>query len=74
MIAAMSTASGLGDRVASALSAVGITPDRVEAWIGRPCGCEERREKLNQLGRWASRVLLGRTENAAEYLDEITER
>lgn len=45
---------GLGDRVESALAFIGITKDRVEAWIGEPCNCDERREKLNALGEWAA--------------------
>lgn len=45
---------GLGDAVEAALSAVGVDAAEVEAWLGRPCGCEERREKLNDLGRWAA--------------------
>ena len=42
---------GLGDMVASALSAVGITKERVSAAIGRPCGCAERQQALNDIGR-----------------------
>ncbi len=49
-------APGLGDLVKSALSLVGITEERVTAWLGK-CGCAERREKLNRLGAWAQRVL-----------------
>jgi hypothetical protein len=37
----------LGDFVAYILSAVGITPSRVEAAIGRPCGCKKRQQALN---------------------------
>jgi hypothetical protein len=37
--------------VAAGLSAVGITPERVSAVIGGPCGCEERIEALNEWGR-----------------------
>lgn len=62
---------GLGDRVEQALSLVGITEERVSKWLGRPCGCNKRKRKLNQLGAWASRVLLGKTDRAEEYLDEI---
>jgi hypothetical protein len=42
---------GLGDMVAAGLSAVGITPERVSAVIGGPCGCEQRKEALNDWGR-----------------------
>jgi hypothetical protein len=42
---------GLGDYVHAALSAVGITPERVSAAMGvNDCGCDERREWLNQVG------------------------
>ena len=43
--------SGLGDMVASALSAVGITKERVSKAIGKPCGCKKRQARLNELGR-----------------------
>jgi len=42
---------GLGDMVAGALAAVGITKERVSAAIGRPCKCGERQETLNAIGR-----------------------
>lgn len=44
----------LGDRVESLLTTFGITKDRVEEWVGGPCGCEERKQKLNTLGEWAA--------------------
>jgi hypothetical protein len=53
-------AGGLGDTVESALKAVGITKERVERWLGAPCGCAERREKLNRIGSWAMRMLTGK--------------
>lgn len=44
---------GLGDHVANALDAIGITKDRVEALVGRPCGCPERQAALNAIGaKW----------------------
>ncbi len=64
---------GLGDMVESALSAIGVTKDRVSRWLGMPCNCERRKEKLNALGRWAKRVLTGRKEDAAKYLDQLTD-
>jgi len=42
---------GLGDIVASGLSAIGITKERVSAAIGKPCGCAKRQAALNELGR-----------------------
>ena len=41
---------GLGDYVAAGLSAVGITPERVSAALGRPCGCKARQAALNDWG------------------------
>lgn len=38
---------GLGDMVEAALSAVGITKERVEAVVGGPCGCSQRRTAMN---------------------------
>lgn len=43
---------GLGDMLAAALSAVGITPERVSSALGvDDCGCEARRQWLNEAGR-----------------------
>ena len=42
----------LGDAISSALSAVGITEERVSKWLGKPCGCGARKEKINNLHRW----------------------
>lgn len=61
----------LGDRVAAALNTIGITSARVETWLGGPCGCDERRRKLNSLHAWTKRVLSGRMERANDYLDDI---
>jgi hypothetical protein len=63
--------SQLGDRIEKALALAGITEEKVTIWIGRPCGCKERKEKLNQLGNWAQRVVKGKIENAEKYLNKI---
>jgi hypothetical protein len=52
-------AKGLGTVIKYALTAVGITEERVSRWLGAPCNCSEREEKLNQLGRWAADVARG---------------
>lgn len=52
--------SGLGDYVASALDAVGITKQRFEAVVGGPCGCQERQESLNEWG--AKHLGIGRVD------------
>lgn len=47
---ALPPSPGLGDMVKGALSAIGITEERVSKAIGRPCGCGKRAEALNKLG------------------------
>ena len=46
---------GLGDMVATGLSAVGITKERVQAVANavgvKDCGCSGRQQRLNELGR-----------------------
>ena len=64
------TPRGLGDLVEAALRQVGITKDRVERWLGRPCGCAERQQKLNALGDWARRAM-GKTDRVADELEEM---
>jgi hypothetical protein len=65
--------AGLGDAVESALTKIGVTKERVERWLGRPCGCAERKAKLNALGAFARRVLSGKIEKSQEYLESLTE-
>lgn len=43
------TSRGLGDTVAKAAAAVGVTPERVEAMTGKPCGCPESKAFWNRL-------------------------
>lgn len=62
---------GLGDRISQALTTVGVTEERVSSWLRQPCGCRERRQRLNQLGSWAARILQGSLDKAEEYLDNI---
>lgn len=63
----------LGDRIANALKSVGITPERVESWLGFPCGCNERKEKLNNLHRWVERIWTGKANDAPEEMKEHME-
>jgi hypothetical protein len=60
-----------GDRLAKALDSIGLSSQEIERWLGRPCGCAERQEKLNQLGRWVTRVLAGKTDRAKEWMTDI---
>ncbi len=62
---------GLGTHIAAALSSVGVTPERVEGWLGEPCNCRERQEKLDQLSRWACRVARGKVDGAFGFLRSI---
>ena len=41
------SAPGLGDLLASALAAIGITKERVAQISGGPCGCSERQGYIN---------------------------
>ena len=61
----------LGDQVHDALQIVGVTPERVEDWLGRPCNCEEYRDKLNRISVWARRIIKGKLESATKYLEQI---
>ena len=49
-------APGLGDHIANGLEYLGMTKERAGAftqkWLGVPCGCPERQERLNKLGRY----------------------
>lgn len=58
----------LGDLIESALNEIGVTKEAVEAWVGAPCGCEERKEKLNQISYWAKRVISGKIDRAREFV------
>jgi len=62
---------GLGDLIETALSSVGVTKSLVEGWLGKPCGCDERKQKLNALSFWAQRVISGKIEWSRKYLHGI---
>jgi hypothetical protein len=38
---------GLGDFLSDVLKRIGITPRRVEAVLGKPCGCNRRKAAMN---------------------------
>ena len=61
-------AEGLGDTVENILEVTGIA--KVAKWVlGEDCGCEERKQKLNDLWRYTKPECL--TEDEYEYLDEF---
>lgn len=57
--------------VREALKRAGVTQERVEAWVGAPCGCEERVTKLNIINSWVLSVLGGKVEGAAQLMEGI---
>jgi len=61
----------LGNQIEKALSLTGVTPERVSRWLGVPCHCKERQEKLNALDTWVRRVLSGRIEQSKVWLNKI---
>lgn len=61
----------LGDELKKALTAIGVTEERVARWLGPHCGCKERQEKLNRLGAWAWRVLNRSSDKDRQYFEEI---
>lgn len=63
-----------GNLLGQALSLIGVTKDVVETWVGGPCGCEERRKKLNDLDAWARDAIGGTVEKAKESLWKLIGR
>ena len=63
----------IGDQLERALKVIGVDSEKVSKWIGKPCGCEERRVKLNQIDAWARRVMRGLVDDAEVYLNRILE-
>jgi len=64
-------AEGLGDTVENILEVTGIA--KVAKWVlGEDCGCEERKQKLNDLWRYKKPECL--TEDEYKYLDTFFNR
>lgn len=51
--------TGWGDRLATALTSIGITKERYSQWLGKECNCTERQMKLNQIGQWVESFFKG---------------
>lgn len=62
---------GLGDAIEKALKLLYLSPEKVSRWLGAPCNCEARKQKLNALGYWAVRVISGKVDKHSEHLDDI---
>ena len=60
----------LGDHVKNALEKVGISEEKVTKWLGRPCGCAKRRQKLNNLHLWIRQILGNEREQGEKQLNE----
>jgi len=64
-------AEGLGDTVENILEVTGVA--KVAKWIlGEDCGCEERKQKLNELWRYKKPECL--TEDEYNFLDPSEQR
>lgn len=63
----------LGDAISKALNAIGFPQERASKWLGKPCHCEERRQKLNQLHAWAIQTLNGKLKKAQSFLEDLIE-
>lgn len=61
----------LGDEVEALLKRIGVDKEMVENWLGRPCGCDERKQKLNEFSRWVKRGVKGSLEKTKRYLLNI---
>lgn len=64
----------LGDAVEAALSKIGITKELVSEWMGRPCSCPEKKEKLNNLHRWAENAAKETADKARALLGKLIGR
>lgn len=58
----------LGDHIEAMLTKMGITKEKVSEWIGHPCNCEERQERINALDKWARESAKGAYKNAKRRL------
>ena len=66
----------LGDMVKKGLDMIGVSQQRVETWLGRPCnGCAERQRRLNRLGWWLEQIVKhGRVTEAKERFEGMLEQ
>ncbi len=64
----------LGDGAREALAAIGVTEARVSRWLGRPCHCGDRAERLNQLDRALRRGLRAGWAEARRYVEALLSR
>ena len=63
----------LGDHVEQMLEKFGISQERVTRWLGRPCNCEERKQKLNQLSITVKRFQRNQLSNLKSYFEKFLE-
>lgn len=60
---------GAGDVVEKVAKATGL-----DKLVGDDCGCKERKEKLNKLFSFGSKIVNCPTDDQAEYINSITTR
>jgi hypothetical protein len=63
----------LGTIIERALHLIGIDSDRVSSWLGRPCGCAERKAKLDSLTLWAYNTIRHPLRPNVKYLNTLLE-
>ena len=61
----------IGDQVETALALMGITKQRVSNWLGIPCNCDQRKQKLNKLHAWARMSVKVSADKAKQYIEKI---
>lgn len=63
----------LGDLVEKVVETFGVTPTRVSKWLGKPCSCEERKLKLNQLSILVKKIGKNKLVDLNRYLEDLLE-
>jgi len=61
----------LGDQAAAVLKTLGITPERVTAWLGRDCRCKARQDRWNMWGQWLARWGREMPEQSKALLEQL---
>ena len=65
--------ANLGDTVAAALGAFGVTSERLSAILGRDCGCDGRRQALNAASAAVSAGVERAMNSAAAFFFPLAE-
>lgn len=57
----------LGDLIEQLTESTGVAK-LVRRYLGEDCGCEERKERLNEVSRWARKALKNKSSELCELL------